>query len=104
MDLNSIQLTTLCVVFVGLHLLALPAFVWALRGRQFSGRQQSEWSLEDSEAPPAPMAVSIMPRRARWMLGILGTMAVLMLASVLLVMFVALQATAHPVTGKCPFQ
>jgi len=42
-------------------------------------------------------------RRARWMLGILGTMAVIMLSSILLVMFVALNATAHPATGKCPF-
>ena len=104
MDLNPVQLTTLCVIFVGLHLLALPAFVWALRGRQFSGRQQIEWTLDDPEEPSAlPATVSVMPGRARWMLGVLGTLAVLMLSSVLLVMFVALNATAHPATGKCPF-
>jgi hypothetical protein len=104
MDLNSIQLTTLCVVFVGLHLLALPAFVFALRGKQFSGRQQREWHLDDAEALPLTTPASPMSRRARWMLGILGTLAVTMLASVLLVMFVALHATAHPAVGKCPFQ
>ncbi len=104
MEMNPTQLTTLCFVFVGLHLLAVPAFVWALRGRQFSGRQQSEWHLDDPETSSVvPVTDPISARRARWMLGVLGTMAVTMLASVLLIMFVALHATAHPATGKCPF-
>ena len=104
MDLTPIQLTTLCVIFVGLHVLALPAFVWALRRGQFRGREQVEWHLDDPEAPAAPPALMpVTTRRARRMLGILGTLAVLMLASIFLVMFVALYATSHPATGKCPF-
>lgn len=104
MDLNPSQLTILCFVFVGIHLIAVPAFVWALRGRQFCGREQSEWHLTDPKAPSVlPTTDPVTSRRVRWMLGILGTMAVMMLASVLLVMFVALHATAHPATGKCPF-
>ncbi len=104
MDLSPLQLTALCSVFVGLHLIALPPFLWALRHRQFSGREQKEWPLDDPEAPLAPPAMtSVNARRARWMLGVLGFLAVTMLASVFLVMFMALQATAHPATGKCPF-
>ena len=104
MDPNPLQFTALCVIFVGLHVLALPAFVWALRRGQFRGREQIEWHLDDAESPAAlPALTPVTARRARWMLGILGTLAVLMLASVFLVAFVALYATAHPATGKCPF-
>lgn len=104
MDLSPLQLTALCSVFVGLHLIALPPFLWALRHRQFSGRQQREWPLDDTESPAAlPAMTPRNVRRARWMLGILGVLALTMLASVFLVMFVALQATAHPASGKCPF-
>ena len=104
MEPNPLQFTTLCIIFVGLHVLAVPAFVWALRQGQFRGREQIEWHLDDVESPSAPPAqVVVTARRARWMVGILGTLAVLMLASVFLVMFVALNATAHPATGKCPF-
>ncbi len=104
MDPSPIQFTVLCAIFIGLHVVALPAFVWAVRRGQFRGREQSEWHLDDVEASAAPPAViPVNARRARWMLGVLGTLAVLMLASVFLVMFVALYATAHPATGKCPF-
>lgn len=104
MDPNPSQFIALCIIFAGMHILALPAFVWALRRGQFRGREQREWHLDDPEAPSAPPAsISVTPRRARWMLGVLGTLAILMLASVFLVMFVALSATAHPATGKCPF-
>lgn len=104
MDPSPIQFTALCALFIGLHVIALPAFVWALRRGQFRGREQVEWRLDDLEAPAAPPAMlPLTARRARWMLTILGALAVLMLASVFLVMFVALYATAHPATGKCPF-
>ena len=104
MDLSPLQLTALCSVFVGLHLIALPPFLWALRHRQFTGREQREWHLDDAEAPAAPPAtMPVNARRAKWMLGVLGVVALTMLASVFLVLFVALQATAHPATGKCPF-
>ena len=104
MEPNPPQFTALCIIFAGLHVLALPAFVWALRRGQFRGREQIEWHLDDAESPSAPPAsVTVTARRSRWMLGILGTLAVLMMASVFLVMFVALNATAHPATGKCPF-
>jgi hypothetical protein len=51
------------------------------------------------------MAPTVIPltARARWMLGFLATLAVLMLLSVVLVMVTAIYATAHPATGKCPF-
>jgi len=104
MDLTSTQMITLGLIFVGLHVVALPPFVWALRRGQFRGREQSEWRLDDPESPAAPPALSpVTARRARWMLGVLGALAVLMLGSVFLVIFVALHATAHPATGKCPF-
>ncbi len=104
MDPNPSQFIALCVIFVGIHVVALPAFVWALRCGQFRGREQIEWHLHDPEAPAAPPILDpTTARRTRWMLGILGTLAVLTLSSVFLVMFVALQATAHPATGKCPF-
>lgn len=104
MDLSPTQFTTLCGIFIGLHVIALPSFVWAVRRGQFRGREQREWHLDDAEtfdAPPVMTPSNV--RRARWMLGILGTLAVIMLGSVILVMFVAIQATAHPTTGKCPF-
>ena len=104
MDPNPLQFTALCVIFVGLHVLALPAFVWALRRGQFRGREQIEWHLDDSDGPAAPPTLPAADaRRARWMLGFLGTLAVLMLASIFLVVSVALYATAHPATGRCPF-
>lgn len=104
MDLSPLQLTTLCSVFVGLHLIALPPFLWALRHRQFSGREQKEWYLDDPEVPAAPPAeVYRNVRGSRWLLAILSFLALTMLASVFLVMFVALHASAHPAAGKCPF-
>lgn len=104
MDLSPNQMIGLGIIFIGLHVIALPAFVWALRRGQFSGREQIEWHLSDPEAPAALPALSpVTASRARWMIGILSTFAVLMLASIFLVLFVALHATAHPATGKCPF-
>ena len=104
MDLDPTQLTTLLAIFIGIHIVALPSFVWAVRRGQFRGREQREWHVDEAEAPTVLPAMSpANARRARWMLGILGTMAVIMLSSILLVMFVALNATAHPATGKCPF-
>ena len=104
MDTTPTQFIALCAIFIGIHVIALPSFVWAVRRGQFKGREQSEWHLDDVESAVAPHAMSpATVRRARWMLGVLGTLAVLMLASVFLVMFVALYATSHPGTGKCPF-
>lgn len=108
MDFNPTQLVTLLGVFVGIHVLALPALAWAFRSRQFSGAEQKLWSLDDvAETPAAPAAVlPASPGRARLMLTVLATMAVAMLGSVLLVLFTALHAgaAAHPTTGTCPFK
>ena len=104
MDFTPTQIYALCSIFIGMHVLALPLFVWALRHRQFSGREQAEWHLDGGETAEAPPAMTpINARRARWMVSILGTLAVLMLSSVVLVMAMAFYATAHPATGKCPF-
>lgn len=104
MEPNPLQFTALCVIFIGFHVVALPAFVWALRRGQFRGKEQIEWHLEDPETDAAlPAMTPLNARRARWMVGVLGTLGVLMLASVFLVMFVALYSTGHPATGKCPF-
>ena len=105
-DFNPLQLITLCCVFIGFHLVAVPAFLWAIRHRQFSGREQKEWNLDTGAAPETPLPpvqTGPMPTKARVMLSILSVFAVAMLASILLVLFTALNATAHPATGKCPF-
>ncbi len=104
MDLSPSQFISLCVIFIGVHVVALPAFIWALRRGQFRGREQIEWHLDTSEAPAEPPAVTpLIARKTRWMLGILGTLGALLIASVFLVMFMALYADGHPTTGKCPF-
>jgi len=104
MDLDPTQFTTLLAIFIGIHVVALPSFVWAVRRGQFRGREQREWYIDESESASGPPVMSPEnARRARWMLGILGGMAAIMLSSIFLVMFVALHATAHPATGKCPF-
>ena len=105
-DFSPFQLITLCFVFIGFHLLAVPAFLWAMRHRQFSGHEQKEWNLDSGVSPETPIAPAVtapMPARARVMLSILGAMGVAMLASIFLVLFTALHATAHPAVGKCPF-
>jgi len=104
MDLNPLQTIALISVFIGLHLLALPIFLWALRSRQFSGHEQRAWTLDDGEAPMAPPAVvAVSARRARWMVGTLATLAVAMLGTVVMTLVLALYGSAHPATGKCPF-
>ncbi len=98
------QMITLCLVFVGFHLLALPLFIWAMRRRQFSGREQKEWNLDDALAPDAPVAPlppAPVTRQARVMLGILGVFAAGMLASIVLILYVAFHA--HPAAGQNPF-
>ncbi len=105
-DFNPTQLITLCCVFIGFHLIAVPAFLWAMRHRQFSGREQIEWNLDTGVSPETPlpsMQTGPMPLRARVMLSILSVLGIGMLASILLVLVTALHATAHPATGKCPF-
>ncbi len=104
MDLNPLQTIALLSIFIGLHVLALPAFLWALRSRQFSGHEQQVWTLDDGEAPAAPpAAVTVSARRARWMVGTLATLAAAMLGTVVLTLVLALYGSAHPATGKCPF-
>lgn len=104
MDLTSAQITTLCAVFIGFHLLALPPFLWAMRHKQFRGHEQAEWHLDDAEAPAAPPAqIPVSPTRARWMAGTLITLAVLMASSTILTTVYALYASSHPSSGKCPF-
>ena len=104
-SLNPSQLTTLCVVFVAFHLLALPAFYWALRQKQFSGAHQREWSLESSEAAFSDSSKPISARKARVMMAVLMTFGVLTLSSIVLTLIVALYAPAHAAAtgGKCPF-
>jgi len=105
-DFNPTQLITLCAVFIGFHLLALPFFIWGMRRRQFAGREQKEWNLDSFAAPDAPvdpLKPAPLTPKARIMLGILGVFATGMLASVLLVLYVAMHATAHAATGKSPF-
>jgi len=104
-SLNPSQLTTLCVVFVAFHLLALPAFFWAMRHRQFSGAEQRVWSLEEEGTVPFAPTAPPDARRVRWMLAVLLTLGTLMLSSIVVTMAMALHAPAHPVSsvGKCPF-
>jgi hypothetical protein len=105
-DFNPHQLITLCAVFIGFHVLAVPSFLWAMRHRQFTGREQKEWNLDTDvspEAPVLPLRPGPLPAKARVMLGILSVLAVMLLGSVLLVLFTALHAAAHPATGVSPF-
>lgn len=105
-NFNPTQMITLCLIFVGFHALALPPFLWAMRHRQFAGREQKEWNLDSGMSPEMPIAdAPAMPLspKARVLLGILSVVAVTMLASIFLTVFVAMHATAHPATGKCPF-
>lgn len=102
--LNPSQLTVLCWLFVGIHLIALPPFLWALRRGQFQGKEQAEWTLDDSDvSAAAPAKTPMTPRRARWMIAILLTLGAFMLSSTLITTFIAVHAAAHPATGKCPF-
>ena len=104
-DFNPTQLITLCAVFIGIHVLALPAFIWGMRRRQFAGREQKEWNLDDAASPDAPVAPvppAPLTKQARVMLGILSVFAAAMLASVVLVVYVSLHATAHAAVGQIP--
>lgn len=105
-DFNPTQLVTLCLVFVGFHVLALPAFFWGMRRRQFAGREQKEWNLDDAASPDAPLAAlpaAPITKKTRLMLGILSIFAVSMLASVVLVVYVATHATIHAAAGQNPY-
>ena len=64
MEPSPTQFIALCVIFLGIHVVALPAFVWALRRGQFRGREQSEWHLDDQESPSAPLAFSLLMKAA----------------------------------------
>ena len=104
-DFNPTQLITLCAVFIGIHVLALPAFIWGMRRRQFVGREQKEWNLDDAaspDAPLAPMPPAPMTKQARVLLGILSVFAAAMLASVVLVVYISLHAAAHA-AGRGPY-
>ena len=104
-DFNPHQMITLCAVFIGFHVLAVPSFLWAMRHRQFAGREQREWNLDaDSpEAPTLPAQAAPLPAKARVMLGILSLLAVMLLGAVVLTLIVAMNATAHPAAGASPF-
>lgn len=102
-DFSPIQLITLCAVFIGFHVLALPAFIWGMRRRQFAGREQKEWNLDEAASPDAPivqMSAAPLTRQARVMLSILSVFAVAMIASVVLTVYIALHATAHAAVGQ----
>ena len=104
-DFNPRQLITLCAVFIGFHVLAVPSFLWAMRHRQFAGREQKEWNLEaeSPESPILPAQAAPLPAKARIMLGILSVLAVIMLGAVVLTLVVALNAASHPATGAPQF-
>ena len=102
--MTPIQIIALCVLFMGFHAVAIPAFVWAWRGGQFRGPEQAAWHLDQGEPPDALASLTPMtPRRARLMLGLFITMGVLMLSSVALTIVMASQPAAHSAAGKCPF-
>ncbi len=104
-DFNPTQLITLCAVFIGFHVLALPAFIWGMRRRQFAGREQKEWNLDEAASPDAPLAPvppAPLTKQARVLLGVLSVFAAAMLASVVLVVYVSLHATAHAAVGQIP--
>ena len=104
-DFNPHQMIALCAVFIGFHVLAVPSFLWAMRHRQFAGREQKEWNLEAEapEAPVLPAQSAPLPAKARVMLGILSVLAVLMLSAVVLTLVVALHAAAHPAAAAPQF-
>ena len=104
MDMTPIQIIALCVLFMGFHAVAIPAFVWAWRSGQFSGPEQAEWHLDHGEPPDAPPTLTpLTPRRARLMLSLLVTLGVLMISSVAITVVMASRPAAHSVAGKCPF-
>lgn len=105
-DFNSNQLITLGFVFVGFHVLALPALIWGMRRRQFAGREQKEWNLDDAASPDAPLVplpAAPLTKKARVMLGILSVFAAAMLASVFMTLYVAMHAAAHVAAGQNPY-
>jgi len=104
-DFNPRQLITLCAVFIGFHVLAVPSFLWAMRHRQFAGREQKEWNLEaeSPEAPILPAQFAPLPIKAQVLLAVLSILAVMMLGAVVLTLVVAIHATAHPATGTPQF-
>lgn len=102
-DFNPTQLIALCAVFIGFHVLALPAFLWGIRRRQFAGREQKEWNLDDAATPDAPLAAPPavpLTKKARLMLGILSVLAVAMMASVMFTIYAASHATVHAAAGQ----
>ena len=105
-DFNPTQLITLCAVFIGFHVLALPAFIWGMRRRQFAGREQKEWNLDEAASPDAPIAPSPpapLTKQVRVLLAILSVFAAAMLASVVLVVYVALHAAGHVGAVQNPY-
>ncbi len=77
-----------------------------MRHRQFTGREQKEWNLDSDASPEMPTAAlppAPLPPKARLLLGILSVFALSMLASVVLVLYTALHAAAHPASGPNPF-
>ncbi len=77
-----------------------------MRRGQFAGREQKEWNLDDAAAPDAPTALPApapLTQKARVMLGILSVLAAGMLGSVLLTLYVAMHAAAHPALGQSPY-
>ena len=104
-DFNPHQMITLCAVFIGFHVLAVPSFLWAMRHRQFAGREQKEWNLEaeSPESPTLPLGPAPLPAKARVMLGVLSALAVMLLGAVVLTLVVAMHAAAHPAAGAASF-
>jgi hypothetical protein len=90
----------------GFHVLALPALVWGIRRRQFAGREQKEWNLDDAAAPdtpPAPVPPAPMTGKARLMLGILSVVAAAVLGAVVLTVYAAMHAVAPAAVGQNPY-
>ena len=86
-----------CLVAVSIHVIALPAFFWSLRRREFRESDRDAFrAVQDDESAPAPpkrapMEDLLPVTRTRMILlfGFLITLFVLILASLVFVTVVA---------------
>lgn len=106
------EIFQICLLFLGIHVLAVPAFIWAVKHRQFrAGETVAQVPLGDE--PDYTGAVSIRPasRAGAWV--VFTVITVLFLPLVLLTARIVVEAsrpgvppspstTAAPV-AKCPF-
>ena len=95
--MNTSQITQLCLLFVGLHLLALPAFVWAAKRRQLTLPDRAVYEVIDDMPEAAPALVSPSQKwRLRLMLSVIGAMFALMFLSTLGMLHAAYSSPSAP--------